>query len=134
MKFFFDRCISSRLSHMMAVYLEGVHEVRHLDDDQRFKKDTEDTVWMQALAKDHLPWVVITRDLNITKNKVEREVLRSVPMKFFFLSKQWGKMQLHELVWKFFKVWPEIARTASTNEGKIFEISAGKNLSISRRA
>ncbi len=69
---------------MLAVYESEFHEIRHLDDDGRFKIDTDDTVWMTELAMDQPEWIIITRDLKIARNKEERALLNSVPMKFFF--------------------------------------------------
>jgi len=92
MRFFFDRCLSKRLAHMLAIYEKGSHHIVHLDDDPRFEITTPDVTWMSVLDADNEPpWVVITKDERIAKNKVEREMLRNVSMKFFFLKRQWDQ-------------------------------------------
>lgn len=132
MNFFVDRCLPPSLAEMLAVYTRGVHLVRHLSDDDRFRHNTPDEEWMRTLAADDPPWIVITRDINITQNSAERVVVRDVKLQFFFLANQWGEMPINEMVWKFFKVWPDILREATDRKGRIFVVSGSSNLRIKR--
>jgi hypothetical protein len=132
MNFFVDRCLPPSLAEMLAVHTRGVHRVRHLSEDNRFRHNTPDEEWMRTLAADDPPWVVITRDISITRNIAEREVVRDVQLQFFFLAKRWGEMSMDEMVWRFFKVWPEILRKAADKSARVFEVSGSTNLSVRR--
>jgi hypothetical protein len=129
MRFFFDRCMPVRLARMVSAY-EAEHTVRHHDDDSRFNPRTADTEWIAALAADTPPWVVVSGDARILKNKVERAALESAGLKFFCMAKGWMNMQLHEYAWKFIKVWPEITEAASRHKARLFEVSGGKALKV----
>jgi predicted nuclease of predicted toxin-antitoxin system len=88
MKFFFDRCMPIRLARMVAAY-EQEHTVRHHDDDNRFHRETPDIEWIKALAADEPPWIVVSADGRILKNKVERAALISSGLVYFCLA-GWG--------------------------------------------
>lgn len=132
MRFFFDRCISWRLATMVEAY-EAVHTARHLDRDDRFNERTPDTEWLSALAADDPPWVIVSGDGRILRNKAERQVLREANLTFFCMSRQWGKMKIAEYAWKFIRVWPDIVKAAeaSISVPKIFEVSGGHGLKVS---
>jgi hypothetical protein len=70
-KFFFDRSLSKRLVNAIRA-LEGVRsgiEVQFKDD--RFPPDTDDTVWIAALAAEG-NWIVVSLDPEILRKPVER--------------------------------------------------------------
>ena len=50
MKFFFDNHLAPKLAHGLNEMVEPEHQVVHLKDD--FPGNTEDVVWMQALANE----------------------------------------------------------------------------------
>lgn len=133
MKFFFDRCISRRIARMVQEY-DPDHTARHLDDDDRFVPTTPDVEWLSALGAEEIPWIIISGDSRILRNKAERQVLREANLTFFCMSRQWSKMAIAEYAWKFIKVWPEIVRNArdSTSLPKIFEVSGGSSLKITQ--
>jgi hypothetical protein len=132
MNFFFDRCLPIRLARMIGVY-EVKHIVRHLDDDPRFHEQTGDVEWMRVLSKDDPPWIVISADLGILRNRVERAVLREANLTFFCLKKQWMKtMEFYERAWRFLKLWPEIISKSDQNYPRIFEVSVTKIIPMGR--
>lgn len=116
---------------MVDVY-EVDHTARHHDRDDRFNETTTDKEWLSALAADDPPWVVISGDGRILKNRVERQALREANLTFFCMSRQWGRMRIAEYAWKFIKVWPDIVNNARGSIGtpKIFEVSGGRGLKI----
>ena len=59
MKFFFDNHLAPKLAHGLNQMVEPEHRVVHLKDD--FPGNTEDVVWMQALAKE-ANLVIVTAD------------------------------------------------------------------------
>ncbi len=114
---------------MVAIY-ETSHTVRHHDEDSRFSPTTTDTDWITTLSQDTPPWVTISGDGRILRNKVERAVLLAAGLPFFCMGKGWMNMQLHEYAWKFIKVWPDIVETAMHHKAKLFEVSGGKALKV----
>jgi hypothetical protein len=125
MRFFFDRNMSSRLARMIDVY-ETEHQVRHHDDDNRFNPTTRDTQWIKVLGADDPPWVVISGDGHIFRNKVEVAALNEAKLTFFCMSKVWTHMKIYEYAWKFLKLWPQIIESAQVASPRIFEVSGSK--------
>jgi hypothetical protein len=124
--------MSWRLAAMVDVY-ETDHTARHHDRDERFNEKTPDTDWLSILAADDPPWIIVSGDGRILRNKTERQVLREANLTFFCMSRQWGRMKIAEYAWKFIKVWPEIVKSAkaSISAPKIFEVSGGRGLKVS---
>lgn len=133
MNFFFDRSMPKRLARMLDIF-ETMHTVRHHDDDGRFEQDTPDAVWLSTIAQDPEPWIIISGDGRILKNKAERAALRETGFTFFCMSKQWLHMDLRkEYAWKFLRVWPRIVDNADITTQKIFEVSGGSSLKVERK-
>src|SRR4051794_19053737 len=107
MNFFIDRCVPIRLARIVNAF-ETDHRVVHLDDDSRFHSRTTDVEWMTALAADGDFWAVLSADQRITRNPVERRVLKETQLKFFYLARRWNQMPFHERAWRLIKVWPGI--------------------------
>jgi hypothetical protein len=107
------------------------HTICHHDEDERFHPRTTDTEWMTTLGQDgEPPWIVVSGDGRILKNKVERRVLEEMKLLFFCLDKPWPNTELYEYAWKFMKVWPRIVRRATEGPGRIFRVKAGAALDI----
>jgi hypothetical protein len=131
MRFFFDRNIAAQLARMVDV-LEREHTARSYYDDDRFTETTADVDWIKILAADDPPWIVISGDGNILKNKTEIAALKEARLIFFCLSRQWMHMKIYEQAWKFIKVWHEIIETAKGSTPRIYEVSGGAGLKIER--
>jgi PIN like domain len=125
MRFFFDRNMSPRLARMIDIY-ERDSSVIHHDDDGRFAPTTTDVEWIRALAADDPPWVVLSGDGRILKNRVELAALNEARLTFFCMSKAWSHMGLHEYTWKFVKLWPSVVELAKSPSRKIFEVAGAK--------
>ena len=123
--------MSFRLARMANI-LDEQHKVLAHDDDDRFVPTTPDTEWLSVLGADDPPWIVISGDGRILKNKAERQVLQEANLTFFCMSKPWTQMTIHEYAWKFIKVWPDIVENAlaSVHTPRIFEVSGGKGLKV----
>ncbi|MGD9618213.1 MAG: hypothetical protein AB7H90_24010 [Alphaproteobacteria bacterium] len=89
MKVFLDANLSPYLAHALNALLEpeGDHVV-HLTD--RFARDTDDRDWITALAAEG-EWVVISGDMRIFRNRLEREAWRRSRLVVFFLAPQWRR-------------------------------------------
>ena len=131
MRFFFDRNLAFRLARMVDA-LEVEHTVRSFDDDDRFNPKTPDIDWIKAIAADNPPWVVVSGDGRILRNKTELSALKEAGLTFFCLSKQWMHMTIYEQAWKLIKVWPDIVENAKGTSPRIHEVSGGAGLKIER--
>ena len=126
MRFFFDRNMSPYLARMMDIY-DREHTVSHHDDDDRFNPRTTDLEWIDALAKDEPPWVVMSADGRILKNRVERAALSEAKLTFFCMTKTWASgMDINEYTWRFIKIWPQIVEKAKSPTPRIYEVAQAK--------
>ncbi len=106
MKVFIDNNLSPYLAHALNTLLEPEgDQVIHLTD--RFPPDTEDRVWIDALAGEG-GWVVISADRRIDRNRLEREAWRRSRLVVFFLGPQWRRARNIEIAWRLLRWWPRI--------------------------
>jgi PIN like domain len=131
MRFFFDRCAPIAIARM-AHAVEGARQtIIHHDEDNRFPPETTDIEWMRELHKDgNPPWIVISGDGRILRNKAERKVLEEVGLPFFCFDKTWPNLEIYEYSWKFMKVWPKIVDIAASATGRLYRVRAGASLAI----
>jgi hypothetical protein len=129
MRFFFDRNMSPRIARMVDAF-EREHTARAHDDDPRFTSTIPDVEWIQTLGADDPPWIVISGDGRILRNKVELRALKEARLTFFCMTKQWMHMGIYEYAWKFLRVWPEIVENAKGTAPRIFEVAGGKALKV----
>ena len=130
MRFFFDRNMPLRIARMVDVF-ETENVVRHHDDDGRFHEQTTDIEWLDTLRQDEEPWVIVSGDGRILKNKAEAQQLRQTGFTFFCLAKQWMHMNFRtEYAWKFLRVWPQIVENAELSKHRVFEVSGGSALKV----
>jgi hypothetical protein len=100
MRFFFDRNMPPQLARMVDV-LEREHAARSYYDDERFGETTPDVTWIKVVASDDPPWIIISGDGRILRNKTELSALKEAKLTFFCLSRQWMHMKIYEQAWKF---------------------------------
>ncbi|MGH7098109.1 MAG: hypothetical protein ACREE4_10690 [Stellaceae bacterium] len=106
MKVLLDNNLSPYLARALNALLEPEDDqVAHLTD--RFPANTEDRAWIGALAEEG-GWVVISGDLRIYRNRLEREAWRRSRLIAFFLAPQWGKARNIEKAWRLLRWWPRI--------------------------
>ena len=110
LRVFLDNNLSPYLAHALNVLLEPEgDQVIHLTD--RFRPDTEDRAWIDALTAEG-GWVVISADRRIHRNRPEREAWRRSRLMVFFLSPQWGRLRNIEIAWRLLRWWPRIEEQA----------------------
>lgn len=122
MKFFFDNTFSPVLiKFIAALAIEGHYEVKHLRD--MFESSIKDHVWINGLAKDG-DWVIITGDVRIAKNPVNKAALQESGLTIFYFPKGFTSMNNLEQSWRTIKVWPEIIKIAKKHpKGSSFKIT-----------
>jgi hypothetical protein len=79
--------MSPRIARMVDAF-EREHTARAHDDDPRFTPTTPDVEWIQALGADDPPWIVISGDGRILRNKAELRALKEARLTFFCMTKQ----------------------------------------------
>jgi hypothetical protein len=128
--FLFDRNFPRPIARMMEQYTGGQPLARHQDDDARFEIKTPDVEIIRILSEDEAyRWVLVSLDKKITRNPAEKAALATATIKFFYFSKAWHKMKMHDQAWKFLREWPQIVEMAENHKSKVFEIE-GANLKI----
>jgi hypothetical protein len=134
MRIFIDRNISLYIAEMLAIYCRGDrgdHEIRHLDNDERFNIDTPDVDWLRILAQDVPTWIVISADCAILNNEAERKALEESGLTFIGFAKQWLRLRFEDQVWMLMRAWPDILRTlASLDSQTIFKVAWGRSHKI----
>jgi hypothetical protein len=109
-KLFFDNCTSPYLAKGIAALAElSGDEFKHLRD--RFPTDTPDPVWLGALGSEG-GWIIISGDLRITRNPVDRAAWHASSLTAFFLSAPWAKDSYWTQCAALVQWWPEIMLTA----------------------
>ena len=113
MNFFFDNNLAPKLAHGLNEMAAPEHRVIHLKD--RFEGNTEDAVWMQALAGE-TKLVIVTADIRIRRNPHEVQAWREVGHTIFFLKPGWTNLTFWDQANKFTKCFPALVKEAERAE------------------
>jgi len=95
----------------------------------KFEKNTPDIEWIQSLSTEIEEWVIISKDIGITRKKIEREVWEKSNLTAFFLVKGWNNIDFWDLAWKLVKWWPIIVDQAiriQSGTGFLVPVSGSK--------
>ena len=104
MKFFFDNNLSMNLTQGMKSFGEDVVHLKEI-----FPEETDDTEWLKYIGEKKL--ILITRDLRVRQNPVERNALLKYKVGAFFLG---GKnLDRCKIIRQVVKNWPRIKEYAS---------------------
>ena len=121
MKFFFDNNLAPKLAHGLNQMTEPDHNVVHLKDD--FPGNVEDVVWMRALAREP-DLVIVTADVQISRNPHEIQAWREAGHTIFFLKPGWTNLAFWDQANKFTKCFPQMVEAAERAErGSAFIVS-----------
>ena len=113
MNFFFDNNLAPKLAHGLNQMAQPEHQVIHLKD--KFEADTEDVVWMKALAKEPNV-VIVTADVRIRRNPHEVKAWLEAGHTIFFLKPGWVNLPFWDQANKFTKCFPDLIKTAQRAE------------------
>ena len=104
MKFFFDNNLSINLTQGMKSFGEDVVHLKEI-----FPEETDDTEWLKYIGEKKL--ILITRDLRVRQNPVERNALLKYKVGAFFLG---GKnLDRCKIIRQVVQNWPRIKEYAS---------------------
>jgi hypothetical protein len=73
-RFFFDNCISTKLTEAMVLLNKPHHQIIHLTE--RFDPETDDEVWIPLVAAES-DLILVSADPAITSSEKEKAVWRS---------------------------------------------------------
>jgi hypothetical protein len=119
--FFFDNNLAAKIARGLNGFVAPEHSVTHLKE--RFRADTPDEVWMQALASEK-EWVIVTADTSIGKNPHEIVAWKEAGHTIFFLKPGWLKLSFWEQAQKFVKCFPQVLELSErAKRGSSFVIS-----------
>jgi len=105
--FFFDNNMPVKLARALNELQSPNHRVCHLRD--KFKQDVDDIKWLNALANDQdSPWIIVSGDMRISRNAVERKAWLDLGHIIFFLSNGWTNIIPNDQLWKLVKIFPKI--------------------------
>ncbi|MGD0650067.1 MAG: hypothetical protein ABSA97_02830 [Verrucomicrobiia bacterium] len=113
MKFFFDNNLAPKLAHGLSQMVEPENSVVHLKD--MFPGNTEDAVWMGALAREK-DLVIVTADIHISRNPHEIAAWREAGHTIFFLKPGWVNLPFWDQANKFTKCFPDLIKEAERAE------------------
>jgi hypothetical protein len=137
--YFFDADMSWRLSNMISALEDGIHEVIHITQDQRFShnnnkygNNTPDIEWLNVLGKDSVEWTAISGDTNIIDTAHERAALVASGITFFAFDDHFSNSQAYDQAFKLIRMWPDIIRHSAISEPAIYLIRTGKRPGIEK--
>lgn len=76
-----------------------------------FDEATPDVEWIQTIGQQG-DWVIISGDLRITRNRVERRVWIESGLTAFFFGDAWSRKEYWKKAADLIAWWPDITRTA----------------------
>ena len=128
MKFFCDNNLAPKLAHGLNQMVEPEHHVFHLKD--KFPGNTEDVVWMQALANER-DLVIVTADVHISRNPHEVQAWLAAGHTIFFLKPGWTDLGFWEQANKFTKCFPALIKEAErADRGSAFIVKVSGKVEL----
>jgi PIN domain-containing protein len=116
-RFFFDNCMSKKLTMAMKLLCGDQHQIEHLTE--RFDPDTGDEVWIPAVASDP-DFIIISADPAITTSKRQREAWQESRLTAFFFGGGFADRGFWIQALEVVRWWPkiiEVARSARRGSG-----------------
>lgn len=122
MKFFVDHCLPARMARAFNEIGKPNHTFIHLTEHPNLKQTSTDVEWMSLLGKEG-NWVILTKDINITKKPVEKAAFANAKLTGFFLDKTWKDLNFWMVLSKLAALMPEIIKLAeSSQHGDCFKV------------
>ena len=136
MKFFFDNCISPKIVEALRLLEGRGHQIVSLRE--RFPEDTEDPVWIRALAHEGA-WIIISGDPRISRGKAERAAWIESGLTTFFCGDAWQTRPLMKQASELVGWWDDIilaSKIAPSGTGYMleFKTKAPKQIYPEKRA
>jgi hypothetical protein len=115
-----DENLPPALARSLRELFKGEHEIVHLRE--KFGSAVTDIEWINALSTDG-PWIVISGDRRITRNRAEQSVFRNSKLIGFFLSSGLKKAKAIKQLERILALWANIETLSGTVQGgAMFEL------------
>ena len=88
----------------------------------KFRRNTPDVEWLEALGQERGKWTIISQDAFRKRNGAERELLRRHNLSVFVLQSSWASRPYWEKTAQFVHWWPRIVHQACTTERVALEV------------
>ena len=88
----------------------------------KFRRNTPDVEWLEALGQERGKWTIISQDAFRKRNGAERELLRRHNLSVFVLQSSWASRPYWEKTAQFVHWWPRIVQQACTTERVALEV------------
>ena len=120
MKVLFDHNLSRYIARGLNEIFAGEHLIVALEE-HFGQSDLTDLEWISRLGNEG-NWSVISADVRITRNRVERNAFLSADLVGFFLSPGLRKSPVHIQAARLLRVWPRIVAISENVERGLFEL------------
>lgn len=114
MKFLLDHNLSFRYAKVLDA-LSQQEDIRVFHLTERFAADTDDAVWIEALAEEG-NWCIVSQDV-FRKNDLEKEALRRCGLTVFSLERNWNHQPFWVKATQLVRWWPIIIKQANLIQG-----------------
>lgn len=104
----------------MNALFNGEHKVVALKD-YFGRSDLADCEWIEQLGKEG-GWCILSEDIRITKNPVERSAFLASNLVGFFLAKSVRRLPLHKKTARLLLFWDQMESVSRSVKAGLFEI------------
>lgn len=120
MKLLFDNNMSPHIARGLHVLFNGEHKIVALRD-HFGRGDIPDMEWIDRLGKEG-GWCVVSQDVRITRNPVERDAFLNANLIGFFLAPAVRKAPLHVKTARLLQLWAPLQKIADSVESGLYEV------------
>lgn len=125
MKIFFDHNLSHTLAEALQALFASEHKIVALE--KMFPRTIADVDWITALSREG-HWIVISGDLEITRNRAERLVFQSSKLTGFFMAPALKKARVIKQLERLCALWDNIITLAeAAAPGALYELPIKTN-------
>lgn len=107
---FTDHNVKLVISNTLDAYLKALKEGECVKLKDKFDPRISDIDYIRHLQEEDKDWIIITNDVQITRNRSEKEALRSSGMYFFALTKTFDQMTSSKQVSQMISIIDEIEK------------------------
>jgi hypothetical protein len=119
-KLIFDHNLSKYIGRSLNALFNGEHLITSIEDFFD-RKDVSDLEWIERLGSEG-GWTVMSADIRISKNKIERDAFRRAGLVGFFLSSGLRKKSVLVQTARILIVWDRLITISELTRPGLFEL------------
>lgn len=120
MKLLFDNNMSPHIARGLDKLFNGAHQIIALRD-YFGRADLSDVEWISRLGKEG-GWCVVSEDVRITRNRIERDAFLAARLIGFFLAPAVRKAPTHIKTARLLFLWDHLQSISDSVESGLFEV------------